>query len=63
MKDKIRKICQDIEQQNNIKILFAVENESRAWRMESKNSAYDVRFVFLRPLCEYKQIKKPNKVI
>lgn len=63
MKDKIKKICKDLEKNNNIKILFAVENGSRAWRMESKDSDYDVRFVFVRPLTEYIQINQPRDVI
>ncbi len=63
MKEKIRDICKNIETENNIKILFAVENGSRAWRMDSKNSDFDVRFVFVRPLQEYIQINKPIEVI
>ncbi len=63
MREKIRDICKNIETENNIKILFAVENGSRAWRMDSKNSDFDVRFVFVRPLQEYIQINKPVEVI
>lgn len=63
MKAKIKKICQDIEKEKNIKILFAVENGSRAWRMASKDSDYDVRLVFVRPKDEYIQINKPENVI
>jgi len=63
MKDRIKEICKNIEKEKNIKILFAVENGSRAWRMDSKDSDYDVRFVFVRPLSEYIQINKPGEVI
>ena len=63
MKEKIRKICQKIEKEKNIKILFAVENGSRAWRISSEDSDYDVRLVFMRPLKEYIQINKPAEVI
>ena len=63
MKEKIGKICQRIEKENNIRILFAVENGSRAWRISSEDSNYDVRFVFVRPLNEYLQINKPAEVI
>lgn len=63
MRDRIKEICKNIEKEKNIKILFAVENGSRAWRMESKDSDYDVRFVFVRPLKEYIQINKPKEVI
>ena len=61
--NRIRDICRDIEKEKNIKILFAVENGSRAWRMDSKDSDYDVRFVFVRPLDQYIQINKLGEVI
>src|SRR3989338_5051706 len=63
MKEKIKKICQSIEKEKSIKILFAVENGSRAWRISSKDSDYDVRFVFVRPIREYIQINRPAEVL
>ncbi|MFH1452129.1 MAG: nucleotidyltransferase domain-containing protein [archaeon] len=63
MKKIIKKLCENLEKEKNIKILFAVENGSRAWRMDSKDSDYDVRFVFVRPLREYVQINKIGEVI
>lgn len=63
MKEKIRNICKDLEKEKDIKILFAVENGSRAWRMNSKDSDYDVRFVFVRPLKDYIQINPAKDVI
>ena len=63
MKGTISRICQNLESDHSIKILFAVENGSRAWRMASRDSDFDVRFVFARPLREYLQIKKPKQVI
>ncbi len=63
MKEKIKEICKRIEKEKKIKILFAVENGSRAWRMDSQDSDFDVRFVFVRPLSEYIQINKPEEVI
>ena len=63
MKDKIKSICKNLETEKKIKILFAVENGSRAWRMSSNDSDYDVRFVFRRPLEKYIQINKPDDVI
>ncbi len=63
MKDRIKQICKEIEKEKKIKILFAIENGSRAWRMSSKDSDYDIRFVFVRPLEEYIQINKPAEVI
>ena len=42
-----------IESGNNVKVLFAVESGSRSWGMASKNSDYDVRFVYKRPIYDY----------
>ena len=47
-----------LEKKENIKILFAVESGSRAWGFESKDSDYDVRFVYVRPLEWYMSISR-----
>ncbi len=61
--DLIKKLCKDLESEKGVQILFAVENGSRAWRMESTNSDYDVRFVYYRPLEEYIDLKQKRDVI
>ena len=38
-----------IERDEDVRILFAVESGSRAWRFPSRDSDYDVRFVYVRP--------------
>lgn len=69
MEEKIKAIssqialCEDIENEYKVKIIFASENGSRAWRMESKDSDYDVRIVFVRPIEDYININKPTEVI
>jgi len=63
MENKIKKLLKDIEKEKNVKIIFAVESGSRAWGMESKNSDYDVRFVYVRPTQEYISVSEPPKVI
>lgn len=63
MKEKIADLLKELEKEHNITILFAVENGSRAWGMDSKDSDYDVRFVFYRPLKDYISLNKPDEVI
>ena len=63
MKEKITNILKSIEKEHNISILFAIENGSRAWGMDSKDSDYDIRFVFYRPLKEYVSIDKTDDVL
>ena len=42
-----------IEQQKNIRILYACESGSRAWGFASPDSDYDVRAVYVKPLDWY----------
>ena len=48
MENKIRELLNEVAKEYDVEILFAVENGSRAWGMESNDSDYDVRFVFYR---------------
>jgi len=63
MKEKIVKILNKIEEENNIKILFAIENGSRNWGIESSDSDYDVRFVYYRNYPEYLYLNDNPEVI
>ena len=63
MNDLIVQLCHDLEETHSITMLVAVENGSRAWRISSKTSDYDIRFVFKRPLEEYIKLNKPPEVI
>lgn len=38
-----------VETQENVVVLLAVESGSRAWGFPSKNSDFDVRFIYLHP--------------
>lgn len=43
----------EIEERENVKILYAAESGSRAWGVESPDSDYDVRFVYVREKEDY----------
>ena len=45
MKEVIINLCKEIEKEQNVKILFAIESGSRAWRIDSKDSDYDILIV------------------
>jgi predicted nucleotidyltransferase len=55
-KKKILSYLTDIESLYGVNILFAVESGGREWGFNSKDSDYDVRFVYKRPLSWYLSI-------
>lgn len=63
MRNKIITKLKDIEKENNVKILYAVESGSRAWGFESKDSDYDIRFIYVHPLDWYISIEEKSDVI
>lgn len=52
-----------IEQTEQVRILFACESGSRAWGFPSKDSDYDVRFLYIRPVDWYLSIFEKRDVI
>ena len=60
---EIMKKLQEIEQQENVKILHAVESGSRSWGFASPDSDYDVRFVYVRRTEDYLRLSPPRDVI
>lgn len=67
MKKTIQQTIQNelsqIEQAENVKIIFACESGSRAWGFESEDSDYDVRFIYVRKTSHYISIRKKRDVI
>ncbi len=63
MKDKIINELARIEEQENVRILYASESGSRAWGFPSKDSDYDVRFIYIHPIDWYLSIADKRDVI
>ena len=63
MKARILERLKDIESRYDVKILLAVESGSRAWGFASKDSDYDVRFVYIHRKDWYLQLIEGRDVI
>lgn len=60
---QIQEKLTEIEAQENVTILLAVESGSRAWGFASPDSDYDVRFIYVRPMADYLRLDEPKDVI
>ena len=63
MKDLIIEKLAQIEREEVVKILHAVESGSRAWGFPSPDSDYDVRFIYVRKPEYYLKLEKTRDVI
>lgn len=54
----IREKLSQIEERENIRIIYACESGSRAWGFASPDSDYDVRFIFIRPVQDYLRVQE-----
>lgn len=64
MKEEIIKILHNIEQREDVEILYACEGGSRAWGFANDASDYDVRFIYQkRNLSDYLTLKESSDVI
>jgi hypothetical protein len=53
----------DLAKEYNVKIIHAVESGSRAWGFPSKDSDYDVRFIYAHDLDHYLSVDRKRDVI
>lgn len=53
----------EIEEKEDVRILFAVESGSRAWGFASPDSDYDVRFLYVRKKEDYLRLDERRDVI
>lgn len=53
----------EVEEKENVRVLYAVESGSRAWGVESPDSDYDVRFVYVRKRKDYLSLQEKRDVI
>ncbi|MGG4166282.1 nucleotidyltransferase domain-containing protein [Rossellomorea vietnamensis] len=63
MKEHIVDVINQIERDHEVKILFACESGSRAWGFPSKDSDYDVRFIYIHKPNWYLSIDQKRDVI
>lgn len=63
MKSVIQEKILQLENDHNIRILFACESGSRAWGFPSPDSDYDVRFVYAHPEDWYLSITEKVDVV
>lgn len=63
LRDKIIKELKMIEETYRVKVLYACESGSRAWEFPSKDSDYDVRFIYIHDRNWYLSIDQKRDVI
>ena len=67
MKENIRRhICtklDDLAKDHGVRIIHAAESGSRAWGFPSRDSDYDVRFIYVRNRDDYLSLDRPRDVI
>lgn len=63
MRELILRKLNEIEKEQNVRILLAVESGSRAWGFASPDSDYDVRFIYVRPKEAYLRLDEVRDVI
>ena len=63
MTENIQKKLRELEVNEHVTIIHAIESGSRAWGFASPDSDYDVRFFYVRQKEEYLKLEKRRDVI
>jgi len=63
MNTQIQSELQRIENEHQVRVLFAVESGSRAWGFASRDSDYDVRFIYVHERDWYLSVEDKRDVI
>lgn len=63
MREHILKVLEQIEKDYDVKILYACESGSRAWGFPSKESDYDIRFIYVHRREWYLSIDQRRDVL
>lgn len=63
MNNQIQSELNRIERENKVRVLFAVESGSRAWGFASRDSDYDVRFIYAHQRDWYLSVDQRRDVI
>lgn len=61
--DQIRRALATVEGDHGVRVLHAVESGSRAWGFASRDSDWDVRFIYCHPLPWYLSLRDRRDVI
>lgn len=60
IRPEILRLLAHIEQEHDLRIVYACESGSRAWGFASGNSDFDIRFIFIRPATAYLRLRPPT---
>nr|WP_310617462.1 nucleotidyltransferase domain-containing protein [Pantoea cypripedii] len=63
MHRRVREVLLQIEDEHDVRILFACESGSRGWGFASPDSDYDVRFLYVHKPEWYLRVESPRDVI
>ncbi|WP_064093193.1 nucleotidyltransferase domain-containing protein [Rossellomorea aquimaris] len=63
MKKRILEELSEMEKEENVKVIYAVEAGSRAWGYHTDTSDFDVRFIYISQVHSYLSLQKSRNVI